>query len=401
MHIVVHGALAEINAHQWNALLPSNNPFMRHEFLHGLESSRCVTLEKGWEPVHMAIYDDASKQQLLAAMPVYIKTHSYGEYIFDWAWADAHHRHGLDYYPKLSNAVPFTPATGERWLIAEHIDADHAIKLLIDAYTELAHERELSSIHSLFTTQQQAEQLQQNNFLIRHSTQFHWQNKSYTNFDEFLAGMSSKKRKNIKRERRRVKEMGVRYRWLTGAELDGNAVDQMYAFYKRTINMYGAQSYLNKAFFTHLANSFSKQTLFLFADYCGSTVANTNNETASEQNQVIAGGLYFKSDNPHCNTLYGRYWGALDNFHSVHFETCYYQAIDWCIQNGFQRFEAGAQGEHKLARGLEPTITYSGHWIKNPQFHKAIDEFLQHEQTHISRYTDAMQQHSPFKNIEL
>lgn len=409
MHIVVHGALAEINVDQWNALLPSNNPFMRYEFLHGLETSRCVSQERGWEPAHVAIYEDKSAQKLLAAMPAYIKTHSYGEYIFDWAWADAHHRHGLDYYPKLSNAVPFTPATGERWLVSEHMDSELAIKLLVATFMQLTEEREISSIHSLFTSEEQAQQLGQHDFLIRHSSQFHWQNKNYDDFDDFLAGMNSKKRKNIKRERRRVKESGIRYRWLTGSQLDENAVDQMYAFYKRTIAMYGAQSYLNKPFFDYLADSFSQQTLFLFADYCGPLSAdnieepdnNHQESNGTNQRQVIAGGLYFKSDNAHNNTLYGRYWGALDNFHSVHFETCYYQAIDWCIQNGFQRFEAGAQGEHKLARGLEPSITYSAHWIKDQQFHKAIDEFLQDEQNRVSRYTDVMQQHSPFKNVEL
>ena len=407
MHIVVHDSLAGINADQWNALLPSNNPFMRYEFLYGLEISGCVCLERGWESSHVAIYQDDSQQQLLAAMPAYIKTHSYGEYIFDWAWADAHHRHGLDYYPKLSNAVPFTPATGERWLVAQHMDSDLAVQLLIATYMQLVDEKNISSIHCLFTTKDQAQQLSQHDFLTRHSTQFHWQNKDYADFDEFLAGMNSKKRKNIKRERRRVKESGIRYRWLTGSQLDQNAVNQMYAFYKRTVAMYGAQSYLNKPFFNYLADSFNQQTLFLFADYCGPAVSDSEIDGPNEStnlaanSQVIAGGLYFKSDHPDNNTLYGRYWGALDNFHSVHFETCYYQAIDWCIQNGFQRFEAGAQGEHKLARGLEPSITYSGHWIKNRQFHKAIDEFVQSEQNQVNRYTHALQAHSPFKKVEI
>ena len=407
MHIVVHKALREINADQWNQLLPSNNPFMRYEFLHGLEASGCVSRERGWEPAHVAIYANDSKQSLLAAMPAYIKTHSYGEYIFDWAWADAHHRHGLDYYPKLSNAVPFTPATGERWLVADSMDAEQAIQLLIATYMKLADDRNISSIHCLFTTEEQAQQLSQHEFLTRHSTQFHWQNKNYANFDDFLAGMTSKKRKNIKRERRRVKESAIRYRWLTGEQLDQVAVNQMYAFYKRTISMYGAHSYLNKPFFDYLAQYFSHQTLFLFAEYHGpvdpipSVDALDEHQSDTNTAKVIAGGLYFKSDNADNNTLYGRYWGALDNFHSVHFETCYYQAIDWCIQNGFQRFEAGAQGEHKLARGLEPSITYSGHWIKHPEFHKAIDEFLQDEQNRINRYTDMMHQHSPYKNVEL
>jgi len=379
MHIVVHDRLVEIDAKQWNALLPSNNPFMRHEFLDGLEQCDCVCESLGWQAKHIAIYEDKSKARLLAAMPCYIKDHSYGEYIFDWSWADAHQRHGLNYYPKLCNAVPFTPASGERWLVNEEADQQQVLGLIMEKVRSLLDEYNLSSFHSLFLNQQQFEQLAEHNLLKRHSNQFHWRNDNYAGFDDFLARMSSKKRKNIKRERRRVKETGIEYRWLSGDQLDTIAVDRMYAFYSRTIRYYGAQSYLNKAFFKHLAKSFAEHTLFLFAQY---------------QDQVIAGGLYFKSN----DTLYGRYWGALDNFHSVHFETCYYQAIEWCIKHNYQRFEAGAQGEHKLARGLEPTTTYSAHLISHPEFSDAIANFLQQETDHIGNYNKAMQNHSPFKN---
>ncbi|MFT5572896.1 MAG: putative N-acyltransferase [Cryomorphaceae bacterium] len=375
MDIVVHPSLSEINAEQWNSMLSDNNPFMRHEFLLGLEQTSCVCQTAGWEPSHIAGYENGA---LVAAMPCYIKSHSYGEYIFDWSWADAHHRHGLEYYPKLSNAIPFTPASGERWLIAPCVDKAKITKALFDTVKTLMADRDLSSFHSLFLNAEQCGTLDTSEYLIRHSTQFHWQNREYRNFDDFLARMSSKKRKNINRERRRVRESGVTYRWLSGKDLDQQAVNTMYSFYSRTIAYYGAQSYLNKDFYQHLADNVSEQTLFLFAYF---------------EDQVIAGGLYFKSD----NALYGRYWGALNNFHSVHFETCYYQAIDWCIKNGYQRFEAGAQGEHKLARGLEPTTTYSAHLIRNPQFHHAIDEFVQNEQDHISQYNNVMQSHSPFK----
>lgn len=380
MDIVVHESLAEIPYDQWNALVKDNNPFLRHEFLTGLEQCGCVCGDTGWESSHIAVYSSTDHIELLAAMPCYIKNHSYGEYIFDWSWADAHHRHGLDYYPKLSNAVPFTPATGERLLIsASHKNNQDVLEsLLLTKAIELTEEKQLSSFHSLFLTQHQAQLLQQKGCLLRHSTQFHWHNKRYANFDDFLALMSSKKRKNINRERRRVVETGISYRWLSGAELDSEAVEIMYQFYARTIRYYGAQSYLNKAFFEYLAEHFNEQTLFLFADY---------------GDQTIAGGLYFKSD----NTLYGRYWGALDNFHSVHFETCYYQAIEWCIKHGYQTFEAGAQGEHKLARGLEPSTTYSAHWIAHPGFRQAIDDFLESEQQHIEHYQNAMHSHSPFK----
>lgn len=381
MHIIVHHQLAEINANEWNGMLPDNNPFMRHEFLHGLEKTGCVSKHNGWEPAHIAIYQNSNATGLLGVMPCYIKSHSYGEYIFDWAWADAHHRHGLDYYPKLSNAVPFTPATGKRWLIADTANAKVVSDALFKTAVKLLDERQLSSFHSLFLTEPQCQQLTADGFLERHSTQFHWQNKHYSSFDDFLRLMSSKKRKNIKRERRRVKESGIKYRWLSGQQLDQKAVDTMYQFYARTIAYYGAQSYLNKAFFEYLAASFNQHTLFLFADY---------------EDQTIAGGLYFKSD----DTLYGRYWGAVNNFHSVHFETCYYQAIDWCIEHGYQRFEAGAQGEHKLARGLEPSTTYSAHWIRQPQFRDAIDDFLKLERDNIDLYQQSQMTHSPFK-IEL
>lgn len=380
MDIVVHDSLSEIDALQWNALISDNNPFLRHEFLAGLEFTGCVSSHHGWEGSHITIYSDETRKELIAAMPCYIKTHSYGEYIFDWSWADAHHRHGLEYYPKLSNAVPFTPATGERLLVAtahKKNQAKFEVAMLNKAI-ELTKEKKLSSFHSLFLTQDQALRLQKKNCLLRHSTQFHWLNKNYASFDDFLAIMSSKKRKNIKRERRRVVETGIRYRWITGDKLNTQAVDLMHQFYARTIRHYGAQSYLNKEFFNYVAEHFHHQTLFLFAEY---------------GDQTIAGGLYFKSD----DTLYGRYWGALDNFHSVHFETCYYQAIDWCIKNGYKKFEAGAQGEHKLARGLEPNTTYSAHWIAHEGFRQAIDDFLESEQEHIKHYQNAMQSHSPFK----
>ena len=380
MDIVVHESVAEIDAAQWNALVIDNNPFLRHEFLLGLELCHCATQSNGWQGSHIVIYNNTSRSEILAAMPCYIKTHSYGEYIFDWAWADAHHRHGLEYYPKLSNAVPFTPATGERLLIsAKHRASPEKLEsALLNKAIELTKTQQLSSFHSLFLKQDQAQRIEAQGCLLRHSTQFHWLNKNYAHFDDFLALMSSKKRKNIKRERRRVAESGIRYRWLTGADLNAQAVELMYSFYARTIRQYGAQSYLNKAFFTYLVEHFKSHTLFLFADY---------NE------QTIAGGLYFKSD----NTLYGRYWGALDNYHSLHFETCYYQAIEWCIANGYEKFEAGAQGEHKLARGLEPNTTYSAHWIAHAGFRQAIDDFLVSEQAHIQHYQNAMHTHSPFK----
>ena len=376
MHIEVHAAMQEIDASQWNELLHDNNPFMRHEFLHGLEECGCVSLERGWQAQHIAAYSDASRSTLLGAMPCYIKEHSYGEYIFDWAWADAYHRHGLEYYPKLCNAVPFTPATGPRWL-AHHSNETSISVALLEATLSLVEEKELSSFHSLFLTEQQASQAQLQGLSRRSSNQFHWENRGYTDFDHFLQQLSSKKRKNIKRERRRVREQEVSYRWVTGVDLE-DVIDEFYAYYLGTVRMYGAQAYLNRPFFEHLAAHLPEQTLILLASY---------------GDQSIAGGFYMRSD----SALYGRYWGARANFHSVHFETCYYQPIEWCIQHGISRFEAGAQGEHKHARGLEPRQTHSAHWISQAQFRNAIDDFLVTEADHISRYQNALKRHSPFR----
>ena len=373
MEIVVHSQINEINADQWNALIIGNNPFIKHEFLHGLETTHCVSEHTGWQPAHIVAYKDSSQSKLLGAMPCYIKDHSYGEYIFDWSWADAHHRHGLDYYPKLSNAIPFTPATGQRCLGDSEV-----IARLVKFAIELTDIKGLSSFHSLFLDKQQSEIYANSGCLKRYSSQFHWHNQHYQNFDDFLTKLSSKKRKNIKRERRRIRENNIQYRWLSGDQLDQISVDRMYKFYQRTIQYYGAQSYLNRAFFDYLSDHFKHQTLFLFAEH---------------EQQTIAGGLYFKSD----HTLYGRYWGALANFHSVHFETCYYQAIDWCIANGYQHFEAGAQGEHKLARGLEPSQTWSAHWLQHEGFRDAIEGFLDQEQKHLESYQSHLQERSPFK----
>ncbi|GHA17244.1 hypothetical protein GCM10008090_28670 [Arenicella chitinivorans] len=378
MQLEVHTSIAEIDAVQWNAMLESNNPFMRHEFLLGLEATGCVSPDAGWQPSHLAVYQDTSQTRLLGAMPLYVKSHSYGEYIFDWAWADAFHRNGLHYYPKLSNAVPFTPATGERFLTASGSNPVEIADTMIKHALSLAEAAQMSSFHCLFCDPSQLDSYKNQRLLARHSTQFHWQNRDYTSFDHFLDQLSSKKRKNIRRERRRVSEAGIQYRWVTQADLTPRAADQMFDFYLRTVHCYGAQSYLNRDFFHYLVDNFSHQTLILLAQH---------------EDQVVAGGLYFKSD----DTLFGRYWGTTHDLHSVHFETCYYQAIDWCIQHGYARFEAGAQGEHKLARGLEPVTTYSAHWLRDPRFYDAVDEFLNEEQHHIQEYQTMLSQHSPFK----
>ena len=377
MPIVIHSALAEVTSESWNALIQDDYPFIKHEFLSALETTGCVTPETGWIPSHIVNYADDNRT-ILCAMPCYEKSHSYGEYIFDWAWADAYFRHGISYYPKLSTAIPFTPATGQRVLASKNTVDPYPT--LVDATQFLCHERELSGWHGLFLNSKEIDQFaHDSNYLVRHSNQFHWQNHNYSNFSEFLASLNSKKRKNIKRERRRIVEMDVQYRWLSGEDLTTEVMHTMYRFYQRTIALYGAQSYLNKPFFEFLGSSFNRNTMVLFAYY---------------NDQIIAGGLYFKGD----SVLYGRYWGALHNFHSVHFETCYYQAIQWCIEHGYERFEAGAQGEHKLARGLSPSTTYSAHWFVDERFQSAIGEYVTQEQHHVAEYQHKIAKHSPYRN---
>jgi len=382
MHIKTHKSLQNIPASQWNEMIPEGYPFLRHEFLYGLELTQCTNAATGWEGHHIVIYTDKSCSTILGALPCYLKSHSYGEYIFDWAWADAYQRAGLNYYPKLSCAIPFTPVTGPRWIINGTIDSDRQkIKnALIDKLTRCADSSNISSIHFLYTDTEHNEVLAKNNFIKRHSSQFHWQNNNYQKFSDFCACLSSKKRKNINRERRRVTEAKIKYQWFNGDSLSQEVVDVMFHFYCKTIHRYGAQQYLNQAFFRHIQKTLSSQTHILLAYY---------------QEQPIAGGIYFSCD----NALYGRYWGASDDFHSLHFETCYYQPIDYCIQQNIQRFEAGAQGEHKLSRGLLPTTTYSMHRLSDKRFHTAVTDYIDEEANHIKRYNQILNEHSPFKEI--
>ena len=381
MHVEVHKKLADINESNWNQLVPDNHPFLSHQFLSGLEQTNCVCSASGWEPMHIAIYSSDDKSQLLGAMPCYLKYNSYGEYIFDWAWANAYHQAGLDYYPKLLNAVPFTPVTGNRWLIDNTANKNKVESLLFDTLLGLAIENKASSIHSLFLYEDHCQQLTEHDFIKRLSNQFHWNNNKYLNFKDFLSELSSKKRKNINRERRRISESGVHYQWKNGANISDTDWQTMYRFYQHTIYQYGAQAYLNKNFFEHIAKTLAANTHILLAYY---------------ENTPIAGGLFFSSD----NALYGRYWGALDNYHSLHFETCYYQPIEYCINMGYQLFEAGAQGKHKLARGLLPVNTYSAHWISDKRFAEAIEGFTSEEQQHIEQYNENLIAHSPFKQYK-
>jgi predicted N-acyltransferase len=380
MHTHTIESISEIDAEQWDRMNRGDYPFIRHAFLAGLERTGCVGADTGWEPRHMLVYDGPERKVLLGGAPLYLKYHSWGEYVFDWAWADAYQRAGLPYYPKLLCAVPFTPATGPRLLVSP--DAAHpgeVRKSLIKGILRLARDLDLSSVHWLFTDAADTAALESEGLLKRTGNQFHWNRRSCRDFDDYLGSLTSKRRKQVRRERRQVEEAGVTVRMIEGPDLDRRHWDAMYRFYQNTIHERGAIPYLSREFFASLATQMKDRVLIAAA--------------FDPDGQIIAGALYFKSE----DTLYGRYWGASTFYEGLHFETCYYQPIDYCLRHGFARFEAGAQGEHKLNRGLTPTPTYSAHWLAHPKFEDAIRDFLHAETRQVERYARILEQHSPFR----
>ncbi len=379
-------------AAQWNACVDEDAPFLRYEFLRALETSHCVGEKSvgekndsqhrnhtGWQPHYLAILAEDDKT-VLGALPAYLKYDSYGEYVFDWAWADAYRRSGLQYYPKLLCAVPFTPVTGPRLLIHPHADYNTTAQKLLAATRALAGELKLSSIHINFTDAKENTLICANGFMQRRGVQFHWHNDAYKTFDDFLATFSSKKRKNVKRERRQVAEAGVVYEWLCGDEISDDLWQTYYRFYRSTIDVRGACAYLNSSFFKTIGATMPDAVRLLIA---------------KRADKPVAGALFLQGS----QSLYGRYWGANDRIDGLHFETCYYQAIDYCIKNGLRRFEAGAQGEHKLKRGLLPVTTYSAHWLAHPQFADAVSRFLHVEGDDVQRYSEVLQSHTPYKTV--
>ena len=380
-------SLSEVTPDMWNTCVNRDAPFLRHEFLHALETSGCVGESQsrgdhhtGWQPQHLVVMGDNNKT-LLGALPAYLKYHSYGEYVFDWSWADAYRRAGLKYYPKLLVAIPFTPVTGPRILVHPEGDYEDIARTLLSATTLLAEKFDLSSIHINFSTEDENRFICDNGFLQRQGVQFHWHNNGYSAFDDFLTTFSSKKRKNVKRERRQVVEAGVSYEWLRGDEVSDELWQTYYGFYRSTIDVRGASAYLNGKFFKTL----------------GATMPDVVRLLIARRNNVpVAGALFLQGS----NALYGRYWGASEWIDGLHFETCYYQAIEYCIKHNIQRFEAGAQGEHKIKRGLLPVKTFSAHWLAQAQFQHAIAKFLHVEGEDMQRYNKALHTHSPYKTAD-
>jgi predicted N-acyltransferase len=361
-------SLGGIDAPSWNRFT-DGNPFLRHEFLHALIDTGCACAKTGWQPQILVLERDG---ELAGAMPLFLKSHSYGEYVFDWAWADAYARHGLEYYPKLLGAVPFSPVTGTRVLAAN--DADRA--LLVGKALDLA--KGVSSLHVLFPVGEEAQLLQSHGMLLRRTVQFHWRNEGYTDFDDFLSRLAHQKRKNLKQERRKVREAGVRFRWLRGNEIRREHWEFFSKCYRSTYRAHHSTPYLNLAFFLRIGESLPEHTLLILAERDGVPIGGAFN-------------LYTPT------TLYGRYWGSLEYVPLMHFEACYYQAIDFAIAQKLDTFEGGAQGEHKLFRGLLPVETVSAHWLAHPQFSRAIEDYLERETEGIAKYVNELNEHSPFK----
>ncbi|KVR45333.1 GNAT family N-acetyltransferase [Burkholderia multivorans] len=372
---------AEVAADEWNALLARDaqpTPFLRHEFLDALHVARCAVDETGWSP-HFVTLTDARTGRLAAAAPVYAKQHSYGEYVFDWAWADAYQRNGLSYYPKLLCAVPFTPVQGTRLLAVD----DDARRRLAATLLAFAEQSDTSSLHVLFPTGDEARLLESMGMMLREGVQFHWVNDGYRHFDDFLGTLEQKKRKNIRAERRKVRDAGVTFRRLTGERITDADWRFFTRCYRQTYREHYSSPYLNLDFFRAIGATMPENLLLVIAEADGQPIASA---LAVYRRGEHGGG-----------TLYGRYWGAIEHVPCLHFETAYYQLLEFCIEAGLDTFEGGAQGEHKLARGFLPTVTHSAHWLAHPAFADAVAHFLERETEHIHAYVDELREHDPFR----
>jgi predicted N-acyltransferase len=368
-------SIAQIDAPRWNALAGAAQPFLRHEFLLALEESGCAAPRTGWEPQHLVLEDSAG--ELAAAMPLFRKAHSRGEFVFDFSWAGAYAQQGLRYYPKLLSAVPFTPVSGPRLLLSSQADAKATTKTMIRATIEHARNEHMSSWHVLFPTEDTAADLDRAGLILRRDCQFHWYNHGYDSFESFLASFTAEKRKKAKRERRRVAEAGIEFDTLHGGDMNASLWRTVYGFYADTFHRHGHEPYLNLDFFKRIAAALPQQLML---------------KVARMGAEPIAVAIFFVGS----EALYGRYWGAGGNFHSLHFEACYYQGIEYCIEKKLQRFEPGTQGEHKVPRGFVPTLTHSAHYIADPRFAAAIRDYAAREARGVDHYAAAVNEHVPY-----
>ncbi|NOR21009.1 MAG: GNAT family N-acetyltransferase [Xanthomonadales bacterium] len=380
MHCKCFASISEIPAQLWDDLFASENPFVQHAFLLALEQSACVSQQTGWQPRHMLISDN---DQPLAVLPLYAKSHSYGEFVFDWGWAEAYERARLNYYPKLITAIPFSPVAGPRIGISEDADPDLVFAALLDGLRQLSLEHGYSSWHLLFPGIRLQKALlamkDEGAFLHREAVQFHWFNQDYQCFDDFLATLRSSRRKNLRRERRLITQQGVNVQRVMGTDISD---EEWQDFYHCYINTYrkrsGHDGYLNRAFFDQLRETMSKQLMLVVARRDG---------------EIIASSLFMFDH----RRLYGRYWGALEDVSCLHFEACFYQGIEFCIERGIKEFDPGTQGVHKLMRGFEPVKSASYHWIADSRFRSAIAEFLKREKAGIDAYQQEAGAYLPYK----
>ena len=377
--IRILNSLEGIEPTSWNNLQPGDcvNPFVTHEFLYAMEKSGSATSQTGWLGQHLILEDDNGT--MLGALPCYLKNHSQGEYVFDHGWADAFERAGGNYYPKLQCSVPFTPATGPRFLVPQCEGREVRIMALARGLQQLCERMEVSSAHITFMEKDEWELAGNQNYLKRKDQQFHWLNHDYKTFDDFLAALSSRKRKNIKKERRTaLDDNGISIELLKGDKITERVWDRFFAFYNDTGARKWGQPYLTREFFSLIDKTMPERTLLMMA---------------KREDQYIAGAINFIGD----DCLYGRHWGFLEDHPCLHFEICYYQAIEYAITQGLKRVEAGAQGSHKLARGYIPVTTHSAHWITHPGLRDAVADYLVHERREVDRHNEILSEHAPFK----
>jgi len=375
MKISLINRIHEISRADWNRITGLEYPFIRHEFLHALEESACVSEETGWMPQHCLVYD---KDELIALMPMYRKTHSHGEYVFDFEWAHAYHQHGLSYYPKWLTAIPFTPCEGERLFVKTGAEKKAVLESILNHINKTAETENISSWHCLYPTSAEMELFKSAELSIREGVQFRWMNKGYRDFKDYLESFNSKKRKTLLRERRFINDQGIVLKQIQGKDITEQQLDVFFQFYQLTYLKHGNPPYLNLEFFKKIAETMPEQLLLILA---------VKNSTYVGAAFSLVGGDIF----------YGRYWGCYEEYHSLHFEACYYQGLEYCIKNRLTRFDSGAQGEHKIARGFEPVTTYSAHWICDPEFATAIKGFTNREAGLMEKYRTNAAELLPFK----
>jgi predicted N-acyltransferase len=368
--------IAKIDRAAWDRLDHGPSPFLRHGFLTALEGSGSVGRGSGWAPAYVLVEEDGA---LVGATAAWVKGHSYGEYIFDWSWASAARRFGVEYYPKVVVAAPMTPANGARILLAPGVDADRVSAAVIAGVRAVADDVGASSVHWLFCTEDEERRLRAAGFEARATFQFHWRDRGYRTFDDFLGALASRKRKQIRKERARVHAAIEGITWVPGRELTADQLDALDVFYRTTVEEHGGHDYLRPGFFHRLAKELPDETLFAEVRAGGAR---------------IAGALFFETP----QGLYGRYWGSERQLEFLHFETAYYAGIERCIARGIPLFEAGAQGEHKLLRGFEPALTRSAHWMRDPRFHAAIADFLARERGVVARQMEELAEAGPYRS---